>query len=406
MTRMPLAMFEAMRADPIPQALHVLLPKVLQKVPLRASGVLWEQSCLPLLQQLEDQGRFSGCGCGGQGLTVVEPRIDGVSARRSEDGVMAVGLAARRSEVGAWRWRRWDWRQRRSEVRSNDLYQSRRSSRLRPRVARLLDSLISCAVNLLLLRKDCKVGCVGWRYGKRRLRRKTIVAIGRSASDFYLIRTTPRIDILWANDSSSLRMTRHLCVLDTYTWVFTKLEGAGQELLTAKKRENCFKKQAAQDVGLWISQKIKKIWDEIGEADNERDKMLFELEQECLDAYRKKVDQASRSQAQLRQAVANAEARLQTSLLSGSLKKELQAIMPLLEDMKKKRNERKAQFSEVLRQINCIAKELSRSIEDNFSATVIDEHDLSMKRFDDLRCQLTFCGQWMCTAPGPVRCFR
>ncbi|GER30229.1 endoribonuclease YbeY [Striga asiatica] len=105
-----------------------------------------------------------------------------------------------------------------NEIRgSNDLYQSRRSSRLRPRVARLLDSLISCAVNLLLLRKDCKVGCVGWRYGKRRLRRKTIVAICRSASDFDLIRTTPRIDILWANDSSCLRMTWHLCMLDTYT---------------------------------------------------------------------------------------------------------------------------------------------------------------------------------------------
>ncbi|GER26393.1 microtubule-associated protein 65-4 [Striga asiatica] len=145
-----------------------------------------------------------------------------------------------------------------------------------------------------------------------------------------------------------------------------------------------------------------KIWDEIGEADNERDKMLFELEQECLDAYRKKVDQASRSRAQLRQAVADAEAQLadissvmgdrpvHVNKSSGSLKKELQAIMPLLEDMKKKRDERKAQFSEVLRQINCIAKELSGSIEDNFSATVNDEHDLSMKRLDDLRSQLTF----------------
>ncbi|GER31962.1 pentatricopeptide repeat-containing protein [Striga asiatica] len=76
--------------------------------------------------------------------------------------------------------------------------------------------------------------------------------------------------------------------------------------------------------------------------------MLFELEQECLDAYRKKVDQASHSRAQLRQAVADAEAQLadissvmgdrpiHVNKSSGSLKKELQAIMPLLEDMKKK----------------------------------------------------------------------
>lgn len=38
--------------------------------------------------------------------------------------------------------------------------------------------------------------------------------------------------------------------------------------------------------------------------------MLFELEQECLEAYRRKVDHANRSRAQLRQAVADAEAEL------------------------------------------------------------------------------------------------
>lgn len=38
--------------------------------------------------------------------------------------------------------------------------------------------------------------------------------------------------------------------------------------------------------------------------------MLFELEQECLDAYKRKVDQATRYRAQLRQAVADAEAQL------------------------------------------------------------------------------------------------
>lgn len=53
-----------------------------------------------------------------------------------------------------------------------------------------------------------------------------------------------------------------------------------------------------------------KIWDEIGEPEIERDKMLCQLEQECLEAYRRKVDQASRSCAQLRQAVAESEAEL------------------------------------------------------------------------------------------------
>ena len=59
MTRMPVTMHEEVQQDPVPQAMHVLLSEVLRKVPLRASGVLWEQSCVPLLQQLEDQGRWT-----------------------------------------------------------------------------------------------------------------------------------------------------------------------------------------------------------------------------------------------------------------------------------------------------------------------------------------------------------
>lgn len=38
--------------------------------------------------------------------------------------------------------------------------------------------------------------------------------------------------------------------------------------------------------------------------------MLLELEQECLEVYRRKVDLANRSRAQLRQAIADSEAEL------------------------------------------------------------------------------------------------
>ncbi|KAK4371996.1 hypothetical protein RND71_007380 [Anisodus tanguticus] len=55
---------------------------------------------------------------------------------------------------------------------------------------------------------------------------------------------------------------------------------------------------------------MQRIWDEMGEPDIERDKMLFELQQECLEVYRRKVNQASRSRAQLQQAVADSEAEL------------------------------------------------------------------------------------------------
>lgn len=50
------------------------------------------------------------------------------------------------------------------------------------------------------------------------------------------------------------------------------------------------------------------IWDEVGESDSYRDKMLLQLEQECLEVYRRKVDHASQARAQLHQDLANAEA--------------------------------------------------------------------------------------------------
>uniref|UniRef100_A0A8R7QS76 Uncharacterized protein n=1 Tax=Triticum urartu TaxID=4572 RepID=A0A8R7QS76_TRIUA len=48
----------------------------------------------------------------------------------------------------------------------------------------------------------------------------------------------------------------------------------------------------------------------VGEPDTVRDKMLLELEQECLDVYKRKVDQVNRCRAQLRQSIAEAEAEL------------------------------------------------------------------------------------------------
>nr|GMD62052.1 65-kDa microtubule-associated protein 3-like [Ipomoea batatas] len=145
---------------------------------------------------------------------------------------------------------------------------------------------------------------------------------------------------------------------------------------------------------------LQKIWDEIGEPEIERDKMLCQLEQECLEAYRRKVDQASRSCAQLRQAVAESEAELvricgalgeqpvNVRQSSRSLKTELQAIMPLLEEMKKRKLERKHQFSEVLDQIDSVLKELSKSRKELQHMIALDESDLSLRRLEDMKTHL------------------
>ena len=59
------------------------------------------------------------------------------------------------------------------------------------------------------------------------------------------------------------------------------------------------------------------LWDEIGESDHERDKMILQLEQECLDVYRRKVDQARKHKENLHQTLAEGEA--ETSNLISTL---------------------------------------------------------------------------------------
>lgn len=61
---------------------------------------------------------------------------------------------------------------------------------------------------------------------------------------------------------------------------------------------------------------LQKIWDEVGESDEERDKMLIQIDQECLDVYIRKVDQAAKSRSHLLQALADANLELSTLLAS------------------------------------------------------------------------------------------
>ncbi|CAK9161044.1 unnamed protein product [Ilex paraguariensis] len=145
------------------------------------------------------------------------------------------------------------------------------------------------------------------------------------------------------------------------------------------------------------------IWDEVGESDPERDKMLLELEQECLEVYRRKVDQANKNRAQIRQTIAEIEAELaaicsamgerpvhirQSDQNLGSLKGELRAILPQVEEMRKRKCDRSNQFIEVLEQIHQIRSEIYRSTAYTPSNTVVDETDLSLKKLEELHREL------------------
>ncbi|KAF3433106.1 hypothetical protein FNV43_RR24208 [Rhamnella rubrinervis] len=144
------------------------------------------------------------------------------------------------------------------------------------------------------------------------------------------------------------------------------------------------------------------IWDEVGESDTDRDKMLLELEQECLEVYRRKVDKANRCRAQLRQAIADSEAELaaicsamgerpvhirQSDQNTGSLKEELRKILPQVEEMRKRKSDRKNQFLEVVDEIRNISNEIQGTME-CISSKTVDEADLSLRKLEELHRQL------------------
>ncbi|URD94945.1 Microtubule associated protein (MAP65/ASE1 family) [Musa troglodytarum] len=103
----------------------------------------------------------------------------------------------------------------------------------------------------------------------------------------------------------------------------------------------------------YLLQELKLIWDEVGQDQLERERILLELEQECIDMYRRKVDSANILRVCLHQALADSEAEFTNLLLSlgersfpgrpekltGTLKQQLDAITPALHEMQLRADE-------------------------------------------------------------------
>lgn len=69
-----------------------------------------------------------------------------------------------------------------------------------------------------------------------------------------------------------------------------------------------------------------------------------------------------------------------------SLKEELKAVIPLLEEMRLKRSIRKKQFVEVIEQMQTLSEEINGT--DDGGEIFLDENDLSLVKLGDLRRQL------------------
>ncbi|XP_058103325.1 65-kDa microtubule-associated protein 8 [Magnolia sinica] len=154
----------------------------------------------------------------------------------------------------------------------------------------------------------------------------------------------------------------------------------------------------------YLLQELKLIWDEVGQDQLEKEKVLLELEQECLDVYRRKVDNANISRARLHQSLADSEAEFTHLLVSlgersfpcrpekmtGTLKEQLDAITPALREMQLRKEERVNQFRAVQMQIQKISAEIAGDPELDISPmdVTVNENDLSLKKLDEYRVEL------------------
>ncbi|XP_030453532.1 65-kDa microtubule-associated protein 1-like isoform X2 [Syzygium oleosum] len=151
-----------------------------------------------------------------------------------------------------------------------------------------------------------------------------------------------------------------------------------------------------------LLQKLQEIWDEVGEGDEERDKLLLQIEQECLDVYKRNVDQADKSRAQLLQTLSDAKLELSSLLsalgeksvvgipdkASGTIKEQLASIAPALEQLWKQKEERLKEFSDVQSQIQRICGEIAGNSSVTEPAPEVDEADLSLKKLNEYQAQL------------------
>ncbi|EOA15100.1 hypothetical protein CARUB_v10028468mg [Capsella rubella] len=154
-----------------------------------------------------------------------------------------------------------------------------------------------------------------------------------------------------------------------------------------------------------LLQELEIIWEEVGETETERDKILIEIEDECRKVYGNKIEKVKEERVRIRQEIADSGARVvaicsvmeeppilgrQHSDKSGrSLKEELVKILQKLEDMEKRKSERKTQFIQVIEDIRCVRYEINGESDETCSSDFsVDESDLSLRKLEELHREL------------------
>lgn len=156
-----------------------------------------------------------------------------------------------------------------------------------------------------------------------------------------------------------------------------------------------------------LLRELEQIWNDIGESEAEKDRMLLELERECLEVYRRKVSEAGNTKARLHQSVMAKEAELAALMAalgelgfhsqthmekrSTSLKEQLASVTPLVEDLRSKKEERLKQFADIRAQIEKISGEISgynHHTNTMIGCLTLEEQDLSLRNLNECQTHL------------------
>ncbi|CAI9755248.1 unnamed protein product [Fraxinus pennsylvanica] len=150
-----------------------------------------------------------------------------------------------------------------------------------------------------------------------------------------------------------------------------------------------------------LLRELEQIWTEIGVTEADKDCMLSELERECLEIYRRKVDEAANVKACLHQSIAAKEAEIamlmaalgefninssiQSDKKGQSLKEQLASVTHIVEDFKLKKDERMKQFADIKSQIEKITGEISGygHIASAVNSLTLEEKDLSHRKLTE-----------------------
>eukprot|EP00897_Mesotaenium_endlicherianum_P002452 jgi/Mesen1/2234/ME000152S01320 len=122
-----------------------------------------------------------------------------------------------------------------------------------------------------------------------------------------------------------------------------------------------------------LLRELQSIWDEVGEDDRERDKMLLRLEQDCLSVYRRKVEEANGHRLELQQALVDMQTEMAALCAvmgdhyapvlaeeewASTLMGQVAVLEPMLAELRERKGERALQFADVSARLASLRAEL------------------------------------------------